>query len=328
MNDAPRSIMKRRKRFFPSLLFVAAVVFATNDAKYCRAATPDFAIEQQPDRLVISFVGQPVATYVFRDTKIPRPYFAHVHVPSGRQVTRNHPPVEGQDKTDHADMHPGIWMAFGDLSGCDFWRNKDRIVHEAFVKTPHAQDHEAAFSVRNRYERADGTLVCYELCKLTLVNSPGGYMLHWDSQFSGDGEFYFGDQEEMGLGIRVSTAISVMKSGSMLDSEGRHNEKEIWGKSANWCDYSGNLGDQYIGMTLMCHPKNFRASWMHARDYGFLTANPFGQKSFGKGDSSKVVVQPGETLRLRYGLLLHSASGTERPDAASAYAEYVQNSGE
>jgi hypothetical protein len=304
------------------------ILLVTTEATNCAAATPDFTIEQQADRLVISCDNQPVATYVFRDTKIPRPYFAHVHVPNGRQVTRNHPPVEGEDRTDHADMHPGIWMAFGDLSGCDFWRNKDRIVHEAFTAAPHAHDHEATFSVRNRYERADGTLVCHELCKLTFVNSTFGYMLHWDSQFSGDSDFHFGDQEEMGLGMRVSTPISVVKSGSMLDSEGRRNEKEIWGKSADWCDYSGTVGDQSMGMTLMCHPKNFRACWMHARDYGFLTANPFGQKSFGKGDSSKVMVKPGETLRLRYGLLLHSASGTERPDVASAFAEYVKHSGE
>lgn len=48
---------------------------------------------------------------------------------------------------------------------------------------------------------------------------------------------------------------------------------------------------------------------MHARDYGFLAANPFGRNAFGKGELGKVVVQPGESLRLQYSVLLHSAVG-------------------
>ena len=38
------------------------------------------------------------------------------------QVTRHHPPIEGQDRVDHGTFHPGIWMAFGDISGSDYWR--------------------------------------------------------------------------------------------------------------------------------------------------------------------------------------------------------------
>ncbi|MCC6508982.1 MAG: PmoA family protein [Pirellulaceae bacterium] len=306
------------------LLFFGLVVVSGN----CLAIEPGFVIEQQSDRLVISLAGQPVATYVFRDQTIPRPYFAHVHVGSGQQVTRNHPPVPGIDSSDHATLHPGIWMAFGDLSGCDFWRNKDPIVHEAFVEKPQADDKQASFAVRNRYQRADGTLVCRETCRFSLINSPFGCWLLWDSVFDGESEFFFGDQEEMGLGMRVSTAISVKQNGTMLDSEGRRNEKEIWGNTTNWCDYSGVVDGQRIGMTLMCHPKNFRPSRMHARDYGFLTANPFGQKVFDKGERSKVIVKPGETLRLRYGLLLHGAPASAPIDLSAAYALYLKQSGE
>lgn len=296
-----------------------------NAAAGCYAAEAEFAIEQKADRLLITCGGERVATYVFSDEVIPRPYFAHVHAPGGRQVTRNHPPVEGQDRTDHAEFHPGIWLAFGDLSGGDFWRNRDRIVHEAFVEAPTARGDRASFSVRNRYERADGTPVCQEVCKLTFTQTPFGYMLHWDSLFSGDREFYFGDQEEMGLGIRVCTPISVQRGGTMLDSQGRQNEKEIWGRTADWCDYSGLMDGQTIGITVMCHPKNFRPCWMHSRDYGFLAANPFGRSAFGKGEKSKVVVEPGEALRLRYGLLFHSSAMDQR-DLAAVYSTFARSS--
>ena len=73
----------------------------------------------------------------------------------------------------------------------------------------------------------------------------------------------------------------------------------------------------------MCHPGNFRPSWLHTRDYGVIVGNPFGRDAFGKGEKSKVVVRPGDTLRLRYGVLLHAG----RPDLPGAYAEYLRLTG-
>jgi hypothetical protein len=66
---------------------------------------------------------------------------------------------------------------------------------------------------------------------------------------------------------------------------------------------------------------------MHARDYGFIAANPFGRKAFRKGELSKVVVKPGESLRLRYGILLHAGEDDSGPDLKAAYADYVQLAG-
>ena len=113
-------------------------------------------------------------------------------------------------------------------------------------------------------------------------------------------------------------------NGTIRDSQGRKNGDEVWGNSADWCDYSGTMAGQRVGMTLFCHPKKFRPSWFHARDYGLLEANPFGREAFGKGAKSSVVIKPGEKLRLRYGVLLHSGAPDSRPDLASVYADYLQ----
>ena len=285
-------------------LAVSFVVLGKADTS--RAADlPNVGFQTAPGEVCVTVAGKPVATYLYADEKIQRPYFAHVKSPGGIQVTRNHPPIAGKDRDDHDTMHPGIWMAFGDLDGEDFWRNKGRVVHEKFVTEPTGGPGKGTFAVRNRYERADGELVCHETCRITFLVRPEGYLLVWDSTFSANREFYFGDQEEMGLAFRVTTPIAVDNGGTMRDSQGRENGKGIWGKTAAWCDYSGAVDDRRIGMTLMCHPENFRPSWMHARDYGFIAANPFGRKAFTKGEPSKVVVTPGEKLRLRYGVLIH-----------------------
>ena len=266
-----------------------------------------------------------VATYYYKHDKIQRPFFAHVKAPSGIQVTRNFPPGKG-DKKDHADMHPGIWMSFGDISGEDFWRNRGRVVHDRFIEKPSGGAGHGSFTQRKSYRRTDGTVVCHEDFRCTIRVVKDGYLIQWDATFSGanDGEFYFGDQEEMGLGIRVATPITEVNGGKITDSAGRTGAKRIWSKSSAWCDYSGSIDGQELGMTILCHANNFRPSWMHARNYGLTAANPFGRKAMRKGTTSKVVVKKDETLRLRYAILVHD----KIQDSGKALAEYLQLLGE
>jgi hypothetical protein len=277
--------------------------------------------------VVITVDDAPIASYVFRDPngKIPRPYFAHVRAPGGFQVTRNHPPIPEQDRTDHATMHPGIWMAFGDLDGSDIWRNKGTVKHVRFTKEPTGGVDRGSFLEEKEYLRSDNSLICTEQFRCDLFVREGGYLLTWDSTFSSERGFYFGDQEEMGLGLRVASPLTELMGGQLSDSHGRRGARAIWGQSAKWCDYSGVLDGRRLGMTLMCHPANFRPSWMHARNYGFVAANPFGRQAMKQGAESKVVVKPGESLRLRYAVWIHSADIGQKSLIESAYAEFVGN---
>ncbi len=302
------------------ILAVAATLLAADR----RTVAAEFAVQQKPDRVIITDGGRPVATYVFRDDKILRPYFANVHAPGGIQVTRNHPPVPGKDATDHDTMHPGVWLAFGNLSGQDFWRNKARIVHVRFVEPPAVRDGQVTFTAENTFQAADGGEICKQTARLTLAARPAGYLLIWEATFRPEQrDMVFGDQEEMGLGVRVATPIAVRQGGTIRDAMGRRNEREVWGNSADWCDYSGTIAGRHAGITMMCDPKNFRPSWLHARDYGALVVNPFGQQAFRKGPASKVVVKPGESFRLRYGVLLHAGPPDAAPDLKAAYADFL-----
>ncbi|MFN5947883.1 MAG: DUF6807 family protein, partial [Pirellulaceae bacterium] len=81
-----------------------------------------------------------IGQFVLETSEIPRPHFANLSTPNGTQVTRNHPPLPGVDADDHATMHPGVWIAFGDLSGEDFWRNRARMRHDKVTEEPHEED--------------------------------------------------------------------------------------------------------------------------------------------------------------------------------------------
>ena len=324
--------------FITRAILSGAVVFSAANAL---AAGPDglpVAFARGDGKLTVTIDGLPVAMYCYKDDKISRPYFAHVRALSGVQVTRHHPPIEGQDSPDHDTFHPGIWMSFGDISGSDFWRLKAPVRQAEFVDEPRGGPGTGTFAVRNEYlsQNDSSKVVCEEVARYTFLVRPSGYLLLWDSTFSGDKEFYFGDQEEMGLGLRVASPLRVGSkpedkmppgNGMILDSEGRKNEKQIWGNSAKWCDYSGTMAGQLLGITIFSHPANFRPSWFHARNYGMLEANQFGRKSFGKGETSKVEVKPGEKFRIRYGVLIHSSPTDSQPDLAAAYEDYLAQSG-
>jgi hypothetical protein len=309
---------------------VLAALLAAGAAGQGHAARVEFT--EKPGKVVVTVGGQAVATYVYADPGIPRPYFAHLRAPGGIPVTRNHPPVAGRDATDHATYHPGLWMAFGDLGGADFWRNKARVTHEGFAARPAGGEGRGGFAVRHAW-RAPGKperVLCREVCRITWHDLAQGYLLVWDSTFTAEGrEATFGDQEEMGLGVRVATAMTEKAGGTIADADGRQTARRVWGEASAWCDYRGPSADgRTVGVALMAHPDNFRPSWWHARDYGLLVANPFGRNAFGKGEPSRVAVRPGESFRLRYGVLLHASRGAKGTDMASAYAAYLRLSAE
>jgi Family of unknown function (DUF6807) len=301
---------------------ICVVIYTVFGHSLCSAEP--IAFKTSNTNLQITIAGRPFATYVFEDAKIRRPFFAHVKAPNGVQVTRNHPPKD-KDATDHDTMHPGIWLGFGDLGGSDFWRNRGVVRHHKFIDEPKDGDSTGTFSVLNRYE-SGGKAICDEKCHVTIAVAKFGTLLMIDSSFSSEGAFAFGDQEEMGFGIRLATPLTVKNGGEILNNDGKKNEKEVWGKTANWCAYGGKIDGKAVGMAILPHPDNFRKSWFHARDYGLLVANPFGQRAFTKGAASRVEVKPNEPFRLRFGVLIYSTASDRAPDFKDAYRDYVERS--
>ena len=301
-----------------ALFFVSLLTIAAESLPDRQGPEAPVTFRETPKQLHIDIAGKPFATYVFQHDQVLRPFFAHVHTRGGRQVTRNFPPRADKDATDHATMHPGIWLAFGDLSGGDFWRNKGAAQHAGFVEKPKSSPNRGSFVVRNRYV-AGGKTLAEETCRIVIHARDKGVLLLLDSTFSHPDGLFFGDQEEMGLGVRVATSMAAKQGGRITNSDGHKNEKQVWGKQADWCDYRGKIGAQQAGIVLMPHPENFRRSWFHARDYGLLVANPFGQSAFSKGPKSKIDIKPGESLRLRFGVFIYDGE----IDPAAAYRDYL-----
>jgi hypothetical protein len=275
------------------------------------------------ERLAIHLQGVEIASYFFRHPETKRPFFAHVKTPSGLQVTRNFPPIEGVDATDHGFMHPGLWLGFANLDGISFWHNSEGTVsHVEFVGEP-AAGPAASFAVKNRYLAPDRRVVCEELASCHLVRNDDGYLLTLDSRFHGETPFWFGVKEEMGLGMRVATPLTVKDGkGSILSASGGRKESGTWGKVDRWWDYFGPLGDRSAGIQILSGPGN-PAVWAHSRDYGVLVANPFPVDRPANREK-KVTIAPGQEFRLQFGVQIHEHPAREEYDPAAAYARFLK----
>lgn len=299
---------------------------APAEARYAEAAAREvsptvwpkgdgFRFTEGADRLVIAHSGQPVAEFVFHDEKILRPYFANVHAPGGLKATRNHPPIAGVDATDHDTMHPGLWLAFGDISGADFWRNKGRIVQERFSQPPELKNGTLRFATESALLTADGKKLASLTSRFALMEKRGAWHLTWEAAFTPviDG-FYFGDQEEMGLGVRVATAITEKNGGIITSSSGQTTAKATWGQPAAWCDYSGVINGRHVGVMIVTDPANPQPSWWHNRDYGVFVANPFGRQAMKQGTTSRIEVKKGDTYHLNHTVILYASPDAKAPD--------------
>jgi len=280
----------------------------------------EFAIEEKADRLIITEGGRPVAEYVFNDPIIKRPYFRNVHTPSGIQVTRNHPPVEGTDLADHPTFHPGIWWGFGDINGEDFWRNKGTIRHERFSRKMESEK----TSVRIDEEcvlmtAADETLGRVHF-HATIGRQEFGYVYTLGAGFTSlkGRELTLGDQEEMGLGVRVATPLAEKNGGKVASSEGTTGAKAVWGTQAVWCDYSGTIDGRKIGVTSWNHLPSWgakHASWWHVRDYGLMVANGFGKRA--NPEHPLINVKHGADRSFSYVIIVHDAANYDPATAIS-----------
>ena len=69
-----------------------ALLYLCIAASICYARDGKVTFQEQPGKVLINIDGKTIATYVYEDPKILRPYFTNLKAPSGVQVTRHHPP--------------------------------------------------------------------------------------------------------------------------------------------------------------------------------------------------------------------------------------------
>ena len=269
-------------------------------------------------------------TYNF-SSEVARPYFYPVLGPGGAMVTRSYPmkDVPGEAK-DHPH-HRSFWSAYGEVNGVDDWSetpNKHGFIrHQGFEAVTDGPVW-AGFTAKSQWQHPDGKPLLDEVRSIRVYDAgPEIRLLDYEIRLIAKyGDLHYGDTKEGGiLAFRVATTMDGNKGGRLENSSGGVGEKQVWGKRANWLDYSGPVDGQIYGIGMMDHPSNWEhPCYWHARDYGLVGTNSFAKAAFEKGLSAEGHRQKaGETLRFRYRVLIHKGDA-KQGHIDRAYHTWIQ----
>lgn len=259
-------------------------------------------------------------TMLRADKSQPKPYFYPVRAADGAVICR-----QLESPADHPH-HKGIWCSIDEVNGIKFWAEKGKIENQS-VELLAASGDPAKIKLVNHWLGADGKPVVVEMATVSIF---ANRLISYDGQFTaGEQSVTFDDTKEGMFGMRVADSLRGNSGGQIVNAEGLHGEKECWGQESKWVDYFGSVDGKIYGVTLIDHPRNFRKSRFHVRNYGLFTASPFGQKAYtnDKLPADPLKLEPGKSFRLRYGLYVHTGD-TEQGMVPATYEFYLKNSGD
>ncbi len=263
--------------------------------------------QEKTDTSLKLFDGQTLITEYRTDNHLP--YLYPLVGPSGTSLTRHFPmkdDVAGEEK-DHPH-HRSFWFTHGDVNGHDFWHSKDHksnIVHKSFSDTKGG-----SFTAHLEWQHDKETLIKESRTYQFIKKDAKTLIITVTSSLTALTDITFGDTKEGSFALRVSPTLrheGKVAKGQIINSEGKEN-KAAWGQRARWVTYHGpDSSGKDVVITMMDHPSNHNhpTHW-HARSYGLLAANPWGEKGFTrKGDASHTL-KKGQTLTQKYALILQS----------------------
>lgn len=285
-------------------------------------ANAEVKLEKKGTTVEITVDGEAFSVFNF-GKELPKPFMSPVRGPGGTVLTREIFLEKG--KGDHPH-HKGIWVAVDQINKIEFWAEKGKIVNRG-VKLDVSEGETVQMTVVNDWQGDDGKAVVTETTKIQVSSKR---LFSYDITFraAGTEPVEFGDTKEGLFGFRMVDSMRENEGGKVVNAEGDEGTKACWGRPTAWIDYTGKVEGKTFGVALFDHPLNFRASRYHVRNYGLFSINPFGEKAYtgGKRPAQFEYLLPGATMRLRYGLLIHSGD-TKSANVEGVYQSYLKSGG-
>jgi hypothetical protein len=296
-----------------------------------QSAVAEITVEKSEKGAVVKADGKPFAEYLMRAGHQPAVW--PIIGPTGAAMTRSYPdgPLLDGEMNDHPHHH-SLWFTHGDVNGKDFWTEhtptgkNSEIKHREFVELDSGDV--GRIVTRNDWI-SDGKKVCED--ERTLIfgeDESGRYIDVLATITASEGDITFGETKEGSFGVRANAPLTVeAKQGAHIVNNRGHKDDKAWGMFAEWIDDYGPVDGEMVGIAMFSHPDNYQhpTRW-HARTYGLLAANPFGEDEFPKDDSQPKQgpkkLAKGEKLPLRYRVLFHKGT-PEEAGVEKAYQKFI-----
>ncbi|PQO30336.1 hypothetical protein DTL21_23545 [Bremerella cremea] len=299
------------------LMFLPLLVHADEPLPQAKPIPQMQVLPLPHDQISVTRNGKEISRYHFAPD-LERPFLYPMVGPSGKSLTRmGHP----HDPNGHSH-HNSVWVTHHDVNGVDFWADPSpgKIKHTRIGQFVDRDDR-AVIQMTNAWIDTESDKQLLEESRtmtfVPLTNDE--WLLAIDIQLTAKNEpVTFGDTPFGPLGVRMAKTVGVHDGGGTIrNSEGQVDEKEVFRKPARWVDYSGPIAPATNeGITLMNHRDNPTfPSAFHVRNDGWMGATMSYEKP--------VQLKQGESLLLRYGLYVHAgvASPEKIEQAFAAYHE-------
>jgi len=285
------------------------------------------------------------------NAKVTKPYLWPLRAPSGTTITRSWPMEDvaeeapekkatknGPPAMDHQHQR-GLWFAHDNVNKLDFWNNewsyfadlhRKNLGRINLKKGPEVKSGKDSGTIAATFEWTDmegNNPVLTEQRVMTFYNDAKLRYFDVDLTLTAIAKVVFGDGKDGAFGIRLRPVLQEDKGKSHItNAEGLVGEKALWGKPSDWCDYSGEIAGEKVGVAILDHPENPRhpVRW-HARAYGLFAANPWGLAVFtnDKTQDGSMTVEPGQSVRYRYRVIIHPGD-VKDADIAGQYSKYAK----
>lgn len=272
--------------------------------------------------------GKPFSTLHINDAL--RPYFMPIMGPFGKPATREYPLKEIKDgSTDHIH-HRSLWTGWGEVNGANHWDENVGVPQEVYDVSICSGGYGLAhIQMKIHWTDRDGEKPTVDETRDYFIYNTIGSETIMDVRVKFDAKYgpvKFGDTKEGGfMCVRVADSYRGSHGGRIENAYGMVGETEVWGKKAPWCDYSGIVDKQIVGITIMDHPENVGyPTYWHTRDYGLHAANPFGLSHF-KNDKSidgSYTLPANKTLQFTYRVFIHAGNAAEA-EVEKKYRDFI-----
>lgn len=275
-------------------------------------SSPSLRAEQLDNRIRIIAGDDLVTEYRYSpDQKYP--YFYPVVGPwSGQSVT-----TESSEPYPH---HHSLFFGLDFVNGGNYWQDgleRGQIIVEE-TEILQATGDEVAFRQTSVWSRP-GTESPFRDERVIRVRAPDGdhRVIDFDITLTPLIDVRVRKTNHSLFAARMVPELSVESGGTLVNARGDRNAEGTFGVEAEWADFYGQRDGVVEGLAILEHPGNrWAPSPWFTRDYGFFSPTPFEWLEDG------LELLQGETLRLRYRVIVHGGT-PEEAEIARLYAEYV-----
>jgi len=302
------------------------------------AAFAQVKITPGPDKIAIEIHGRPFGDFYVAGKDVTKPYLWPLRAATGTYVTRAWPMEDVDEeksivKKDHQHQR-GMWFAIEKLNGLDFWNNeasyktpnRGKIVLNKVVGTKSGA-RQGSITAKFDWTNLEGHKVLTETRTMTFYDEPDRRTVDVDITLDPVETVKIEDSKDSGFAIRLRPVLQEDHgTGHITNADGKTTEKEVWGKPSNWCDYSGEINGEKVGIAILDNPANpgHPVRW-HVRAYGLFGANAFGQGVFESAKNAPktdITLNAGQKVRYRYRVIIHPGD-VKTADIAAAWTKYT-----